>query len=60
MVDRFTGKNKEAEKQFENMEPAGRMGQPEEVAEAAIWLCSDAASFVTGDAMAIDGGWIAQ
>lgn len=60
MVDRFTGKNKEAEKQFENMEPVGRMGQPEEVAEAAIWLCSDAASFVTGDAMAVDGGWIAQ
>lgn len=60
MVDRFTGKNKEAEKQFENMEPVGRMGQPEEVAEAVIWLCSDAASFVTGDAMAVDGGWIAQ
>ncbi|HLC82810.1 MAG TPA: SDR family oxidoreductase [Bacteroidia bacterium] len=60
MVDRFTGKNKEVEKQFESMEPIGRMGQPEEVAEAAIWLCSDAASFVTGDAMAVDGGWIAQ
>jgi len=60
MVDRFTGKKKEVEKQFENMEPIGRMGQPEEVAEAAIWLCSDAASFVTGHAMAVDGGWIAQ
>ena len=60
MVDRLTGKNKEAERQFENMEPVGRMGEPEEVAEAAIWLCSDAASFVTGDAMAVDGGWIAQ
>ena len=60
MIDRLTGKNKEAEKQFENMEPIGRMGQPEEVAEAVIWLCSDAASFVTGDSMAVDGGWIAQ
>ena len=60
MADRLTGKNKEAEKQFENMEPIGRMGQPEEVAEAVIWLCSDAASFVTGDSMAVDGGWIAQ
>lgn len=60
MVDRFTGKQKEAEKAFENMEPIGRMGRPEEVAEAAIWLCSDAASFVTGDAMAVDGGWISQ
>jgi NAD(P)-dependent dehydrogenase (short-subunit alcohol dehydrogenase family) len=60
MVDRLTGKNKEAEKQFESMEPVGRMGQPEEVAEAAIWLCSDSASFVTGHAMAVDGGWVAQ
>ncbi|MBI2271271.1 MAG: SDR family oxidoreductase [Bacteroidetes bacterium] len=60
MVDRFTGKNKEVEKQFENMEPIGRMGQPEEVAEAVIWLCSDSSSFVTGHSMAVDGGWIAQ
>ncbi len=60
MIDRFTGKSKEAEKQFENMEPVGRMGKPEEVAEAVMFLCSDAASFVTGNAMAVDGGWIAQ
>ncbi|TAL63270.1 MAG: SDR family oxidoreductase [Bacteroidetes bacterium] len=60
MIDRFTGKNKEVEKQFENMEPIGRMGQPEEVAEAVIWLCSDSASFVTGHTMAVDGGWVAQ
>jgi len=60
MIDRFTGKNKEAEKQFENMEPVGRMGNPEEVANAVIFLCSNAASFITGDALAVDGGWIAQ
>lgn len=60
MIDRFTGKKKEAEKQFEDMEPVGRMGTPEEVAEAVVWLCSDAASFITGDSMAVDGGWIAQ
>ncbi|HYV91654.1 MAG TPA: SDR family oxidoreductase [Chitinophagales bacterium] len=60
MIDRFTGKKKEAEKQFESQEPIGRMGLPEEVAEAVVWLCSDASSFVTGDAMAVDGGWIAQ
>lgn len=59
MIDRMTGKDKAAEKQYENMEPVGRMGQPEEVAEAVIWLCSDAASFVTGQALAVDGGWIA-
>jgi NAD(P)-dependent dehydrogenase (short-subunit alcohol dehydrogenase family) len=60
MIDRFTGKNKAVEKQFEVMEPLGRLGAPEEVANAVIWLCSDEASFVTGDAMAVDGGWIAQ
>ena len=59
MVDRTTGKDKAVEKQFENMEPVGRMGEPEEVAEAIMWLCSDASSFVTGHALAVDGGWIA-
>jgi NAD(P)-dependent dehydrogenase (short-subunit alcohol dehydrogenase family) len=41
-------------------EPMGRLGKPEEVAEAVVWLCSDAASFVTGHTMTIDGGLIAQ
>lgn len=41
MIDRFTGKNKEIEKQFENMEPIGRLGEPEEIESAVIWLCSD-------------------
>ena len=60
MIDRFTGKNKEVEKQFESMEPIGRLGLPEEVAEAVVWLCSDASSFITGDAIPVDGGWVAQ
>ena len=38
----------------------GRVGTPEEVAEAVVWLCSDAASFVTGHTMTIDGGYVAQ
>jgi NAD(P)-dependent dehydrogenase (short-subunit alcohol dehydrogenase family) len=59
MMDRLTGLDKEVEKQFINMEPVGRMGNPEEVAEAVMWLCSDAASFVTGHSMTVDGGWIA-
>ena len=42
------------------MEPVGRMGTPDEVAEAVVWLCSDAASFVTGHTMTVDGGYVAQ
>ena len=59
MIDRVTGKDKTVEKAYEDMEPVGRMGEPAEVAESIVWLCSDAASFVTGHAMALDGGWIA-
>jgi NAD(P)-dependent dehydrogenase (short-subunit alcohol dehydrogenase family) len=57
MIDRVTGNDKEVEKKYAAMEPVGRMGSPEEVAEAVIWLCSDAASFVTGIAMPVDGGF---
>lgn len=59
MIDRVTGRDKEVEKAYIAMEPVGRMGKPEEVAEAVIWLCSDAASFVTGHAMTVDGGFSA-
>ncbi len=41
-------------------EPMGRMGKPEEIAETVAWLCSDAASFVTGHSMTVDGGYAAQ
>lgn len=39
--------------------PMGRLGQPAEIAEAVVWLCSDAASFVTGHALVLDGGLVA-
>jgi NAD(P)-dependent dehydrogenase (short-subunit alcohol dehydrogenase family) len=40
--------------------PLGRVGSPEEVAEAVVWLCSEAASFVTGHTLLVDGGFMAQ
>jgi NAD(P)-dependent dehydrogenase (short-subunit alcohol dehydrogenase family) len=39
--------------------PIGRFGRPEEIAAAVVWLCTDAASLVTGHLMAVDGGWAA-
>jgi NAD(P)-dependent dehydrogenase (short-subunit alcohol dehydrogenase family) len=61
MVERYTGGDAETEAQFAAIfEPVGRMGTSEEVAEAVVWLCSEAASFVTGHAMAVDGGYVAR
>lgn len=51
--------NPEAVEVFIAEEPIGRMGQPEEIAAAAVWLCSDSASFVTGHLMNVDGGLLA-
>jgi NAD(P)-dependent dehydrogenase (short-subunit alcohol dehydrogenase family) len=50
----------EMEAQIVSRHPGGRMGRPEEIAEAVVWLCSDAASFVTGHTMTVDGGYVAQ
>ena len=41
-------------------EPIGRLGTPDEIADAVVWLCSDRASFVTGQAIAVDGGYVTQ
>jgi NAD(P)-dependent dehydrogenase (short-subunit alcohol dehydrogenase family) len=60
MIDRFTKGSAEVEKQFAASEPIGRLGQPEEIASAVMWLSSGASSFVTGQALAVDGGWVAQ
>src|SRR5438094_2547007 len=38
--------------------PMGRMGRPEEIADAVLWLCSSAASYVTGQSISIDGGYV--
>ncbi|HTA44347.1 MAG TPA: glucose 1-dehydrogenase [Bryobacteraceae bacterium] len=45
--------------QYEGLVALGRIGRPEEAAEAVLWLCSDAASYVTGHSMIVDGGWTA-
>lgn len=60
MVDRVTGGTPEGEAAFAAGEPVGRLGRPEEVAKAVVWLCTDDASFVTGIPMPVDGGWVAQ
>lgn len=54
------GTHPEVHDQISTLHPIGRMGRPEEIAEAAVWLCSDTASFVTGHALAADGGYVAQ
>ena len=48
------------EERIVSRHPVGRLGQPQEIAEAVIWLSSEAASFVTGHSMAVDGGYVAQ
>jgi NAD(P)-dependent dehydrogenase (short-subunit alcohol dehydrogenase family) len=52
--------NPELHQMLINLHPIKRLGTPEEVAEAVVWLCSDAASFVTGHALLVDGGYVAQ
>jgi NAD(P)-dependent dehydrogenase (short-subunit alcohol dehydrogenase family) len=60
MVERFTGGRPEAEEAMIATEPIGRMGRPDEIADAVVWLCSDRSSFTTGQAIAVDGGFVAR
>jgi NAD(P)-dependent dehydrogenase (short-subunit alcohol dehydrogenase family) len=56
MMGRFTGGTPEGRAQVVSEEPIGRMGRPEEIANAVLWLCSDGAGFVVGHALVADGG----
>jgi NAD(P)-dependent dehydrogenase (short-subunit alcohol dehydrogenase family) len=60
MMDRFTGGTPEGRAKVISEEPIGRMGKPEEIANAVVWLCSEAAGFIVGSAMVIDGGQTIQ
>ncbi|MGH3897525.1 MAG: SDR family oxidoreductase [Pseudonocardiaceae bacterium] len=56
MMRRFTGDTAEGRAAVIAQEPIGRMGQPDEIAAAVLWLCSDEAAFTIGHAMVVDGG----
>jgi NAD(P)-dependent dehydrogenase (short-subunit alcohol dehydrogenase family) len=60
MMERFTGGTAEGRAKVIAEEPVGRMGKPEEIAAAVVWLCSDAAAFMIGHARVIDGGQTVQ
>ena len=60
LMDNLTSAHPEEKEKILSIIPMMRMAQPEEMAEAVIWLCSDAASFVTGHIMPVDGGMTSQ
>ncbi len=60
MLDRYLKDNLQAREQMIAMHPLGRIGKSEEIANAVVWFCSDEAAFVTGQILALDGGFTAQ
>lgn len=56
MIERVFGDTPEGRRAVLDQEPIGRMGRPEEIAAAVLWLCSDEASFAVGHALVVDGG----
>jgi NAD(P)-dependent dehydrogenase (short-subunit alcohol dehydrogenase family) len=60
LAKNYPGREKEMFEKLSQTQPIGRMGKPEEVAHLALYLCSDEASFVTGQSYPIDGGFLSQ
>ena len=54
MMDRFTGGDLQ---KAIDLEPVGRLGKPEEIADAVLWMSADLGAFVTGASISVDGGW---
>ena len=60
LMENLTASQPEMGEKFREIVPMGRVAEPEEMAEAVIWFCSDAASFVTGQILSVDGGMTAM
>ena len=58
LAKNYPGREREMFDELSRTQPIGRMGQPEEIAQLALFLCSDAAAFITGSNYAIDGGFV--
>jgi NAD(P)-dependent dehydrogenase (short-subunit alcohol dehydrogenase family) len=60
MLERLTAGDAQRQAALSARTPVGHLAQPEEIASTAVLLCSDTASYITGHALAIDGGYVAQ
>jgi NAD(P)-dependent dehydrogenase (short-subunit alcohol dehydrogenase family) len=56
MIERVSGGTEQGRDAMISAEPIGRMGRPEEIAAAVLWLCSDLGGFTVGHALVVDGG----
>ena len=60
MVESVVKETPELDAELRRLHPIGRIAEPSEIAEAALWLCTERSSFVLGSALVVDGGYVAQ